>query len=154
MTDFASAATLGGTDRTTMAGTSYKGSEIKDVNQFLKDKAGADVEPRRGDRRASAIATMNLVTNHKRITPFARAHGIHGLEDLNWRRDVHMGYEEGEPAIFDRNVNGWVRIPSGLELPDNQQDRDMMARELLIKFQMSPKHPMVQAQQGAYRWGF
>jgi hypothetical protein len=57
---------------------------------------------------------------------------------------VHMGYEEGQPAIFDRNVNGWVRIPEGIKLPDNQQDRDMLARELLIRFQMSPKHPMVE----------
>ena len=30
-----------------------------------------------------------------------------------------------------------------IQLPDNQQDRDMMAREMLIKFQMSPDHPMV-----------
>ena len=30
-----------------------------------------------------------------------------------------------------------------IELPDNQQDRDMIARELLIKFQMSKNHPMV-----------
>ena len=37
-----------------------------------------------------------------------------------------------------------------LKLPDNQQDRDMMARELLIRFQMSPKHPMVQLNK-AYR---
>ena len=28
-------------------------------------------------------------------------------------------------------------------LPDNQQDRDMIARELLVKFQMSSSHPMV-----------
>jgi hypothetical protein len=31
-----------------------------------------------------------------------------------------------------------------MKLPDNQQDRDMIARELLIKFQMSGRHPMVQ----------
>lgn len=30
-----------------------------------------------------------------------------------------------------------------MKLPDNQQDRDMIARELLIKFHMSPDHPMV-----------
>ncbi|GIT71324.1 MAG: hypothetical protein Ct9H300mP28_11380 [Pseudomonadota bacterium] len=30
-----------------------------------------------------------------------------------------------------------------MDLPDNQQDRDMIARELLIKFQMSQRHPMV-----------
>ena len=29
-----------------------------------------------------------------------------------------------------------------LNLPNNQQDRDMIARELLVKFQMSPNHPL------------
>ena len=42
------------------------------------------------------------------------------------------------------SINGWVTVPETLELPDNQQDRDMIARELLIKFQMSKRHPMVQ----------
>ena len=28
------------------------------------------------------------------------------------------------------------------KLPDDQQGRDMMARELLIKFQVSKKHPL------------
>ena len=32
---------------------------------------------------------------------------------------------------------------TGIELPDNQQDRDMIARELLLKFQMSDRHPLV-----------
>jgi hypothetical protein len=31
-----------------------------------------------------------------------------------------------------------------MKLPKDQQDRDMVARELLIKFQMSPDHPLVQ----------
>ena len=64
-------------------------------------------------------------------------------EDLNWLEDVHLGYEEGRAAVFDRNINGWVTVPENLELPDDQQDRDMIARELLIKFQMSQRHPMV-----------
>jgi hypothetical protein len=54
-----------------------------------------------------------------------------------------MGYEDGRPAVLDRNINGWVSIPEDVELSDNQQDRDMIARELLIRFQMSPRHPMV-----------
>jgi hypothetical protein len=54
-----------------------------------------------------------------------------------------MGYEEGKPAVFDRNINGWVQVPANISLPDNQQDRDMIARELLIKFQMSERHPLV-----------
>ena len=57
--------------------------------------------------------------------------------------DVHMGYENDKPAVFDRNINGWVTAPKNLKLPKNQQDRDMIARELLIKFQMSPNHPLV-----------
>lgn len=55
-----------------------------------------------------------------------------------------MGYEEGRPAVFDRNINGWVTVPADLDLPDSQQDRDMIARELLIRFQMSLRHPMVE----------
>ncbi len=55
-----------------------------------------------------------------------------------------MGYEEGRPAVFDRNINGWVTVPEDVELPDNQQDRDMLARELLVKFQMSPRHPLAE----------
>ena len=53
-----------------------------------------------------------------------------------------MGYDDGQAAVFDRNINGWVAIPDDMELPDNQQDRDMIAREMLIKFQMSPDHPL------------
>jgi hypothetical protein len=41
-------------------------------------------------------------------------------------------------------------VPKNIKLPDNQQDRDMIARELLIKFQMSRKHPMVDLNK-AYR---
>jgi len=66
-----------------------------------------------------------------------------GWKDLNWLEDVHMGYEEDRAAVFDRNINGWVTIPDTIDLPDNQQERDMIARELLIKFQMSDKHPIV-----------
>ena len=45
--------------------------------------------------------------------------------------------------FFDRNINGWVTTPPNLKLPKDQQDRDMIARELLIKFQMSSNHPLV-----------
>ena len=45
--------------------------------------------------------------------------------------------------MFDRNLNGWVTVPPDIALPDNQRDRDMLARELLIKFQMSSSNPLV-----------
>ena len=87
---------------------------------------------------------VNLVPDYERITPFLQKYlDVMNWEDLNWLEDVHMGYEEDNPAVFDRNINGWVTVPKEMKLPNNQQDRDMIARELLIKFQMSKRHPMV-----------
>ena len=87
---------------------------------------------------------VNLVPDYDKLTPFLKKYlEVMQWDDLNWLEDVHMGYEEDRPAVFDRNINGWVTVPEGMDLPDNQQDRDMIARELLIKFQMSQRHPMV-----------
>ena len=87
---------------------------------------------------------VNLVPDYDRLTPFLKKYlEVMQWKDLNWLEDVHMGYEEDRPAVFDRNINGWVTVPEDIDLPDNQQDRDMIARELLIKFQMSQRHPMV-----------
>ena len=96
---------------------------------------------------------VNLVPDYKKITSFLKKYIERmGWDDLNWLEDVHMGYEENRPAVFDRNANGWVTIPKKIKLPDNQQHRDMIARELLIKFQMSPKHPLVDLKK-AYKKG-
>ena len=87
---------------------------------------------------------VNLLPDYKRLTPFLKKYIEQmGWDDLNWLEDVHMGYENGKPAVFDRNINGWVTTPKNMKLPNDQQDRDMIARELLIKFQMSPNHPLV-----------
>ena len=87
---------------------------------------------------------VNLLPDYNRLTPFLKKYIEHmGWDDLNWLEDVHMGYENGKPAVFDRNINGWVTTPKNIKLPKDQQDRDMIARELLVKFQMSPKHPLV-----------
>ncbi len=94
---------------------------------------------------------VNLLPDYSLLTPFLKKYiEIMGWDDLNWLEDVHLGYEEGRPAVFDRNINGWVSVPEDLKLPDNQQERDMIARELLIKFQMSPRHPMTDLNK-AYR---
>ncbi len=94
---------------------------------------------------------VNLVPDMERCPAFLKKYmKIMCWKDLNWLEDVHMGYEEGQPAVFDRNINGWVRVPKNLKLPDNQQDRDMIARELLVKFQMSGSHPLVELME-AYR---
>ena len=134
-----------------MAGTSYKGSEIKDVDQFIKgDGLDSDREKELGQHIGYRY-DVNLVPDYDRITPFLTGYmEFMGWDDLNWLEDVHMGYDDGKPAVFDRNINGWLAIPDDIKLPKNQQDRDMMAREMLIKFQMSPDHPMVQLNK-AYR---
>jgi hypothetical protein len=128
-----------------MAGTQYRGSEIKDVDQFLKDAAGlASEREKEIGQHIGYRYDVNLVPDYGRLTPFLREYmEVMGWDDLNWLEDVHMGYEEGKAAVFDRNVNGWVRVPDSIALPDNQQDRDMIARELLVKFQMSDRHPLV-----------
>ena len=128
-----------------MAGTQYRGSEIKDVDQFLNDADGLESEREKEiGQHIGYRYDVNLVTDYERITPFLKSYmEFMGWDDLNWLEDIHMGYEEGKPAVFDRNINGWVRIPDEIELPNNQQDRDMIARELLLKFQMSDRHPLV-----------
>jgi hypothetical protein len=128
-----------------MAGTQYRGSEIKDVDEFLKDSAGlSTAREKEIGQHIGYRYDVNLVPDYARLTPFLKEYmEVMGWDDLNWLEDVHMGYEEGRPAVFDRNINGWVRIPPSIALPDNQQDRDMIARELLIKFQMSDRHPLV-----------
>lgn len=128
-----------------MAGSQYRGSKLKGVDQFLKDKEGLDSEREKEiGQHIGYRYDVNLVPDYSRITPFLQKYmQVMGWDDLNWLEDVHMGYEEGNPAVFDRNINGWVRIPDNIDLPDNEQDRNMLARELLLKFQMSDKHPLV-----------
>ena len=87
---------------------------------------------------------VNLIPDYKKLTPFLKKYiETMGWDDLNWLEDVHMGYEGDKPAVFDRNANGWITVPAKMKLPKGQQERDMLARELLIKFQMSSSHPLV-----------
>jgi hypothetical protein len=126
-------------------------SGAKDIDHFIKT---AGLDTRREKEIGQHIGyryDVNLVPDYNRLTPFLKKYmSTMGWSDLNWLEDVHLGYEEGQAAVFDRNVNGWVTVPEGVKLPDNQQDRDMLARELLIKFQMSSRHPLVDLNK-AYR---
>ncbi len=126
-------------------------SDHKDVDRFLtSDGIDSDREQQIGQHIGYRY-DINLLPDASRITPYLTKYlEVMGWEDLNWLEDVHMGYEEGRPAVFDRNINGWVTVPENMTLPDNQQDRDMIARELLIRFQMSPSHPLV-ALKDAYK---
>ena len=119
-------------------------SKEKDIDYYVTSK-GVDTEREKLiGQHIGYRYDVNLVPDMRRVTPFLEKYmQIMGWQDLNWLEDVHMGYEEGKPAVFDRNINGWVQVPDDMKLPDNQQDRDMIARELLVKFQMSPDHPLV-----------
>jgi hypothetical protein len=116
----------------------------KDIDHFLNTDGLDDEREKIIGQHIGYRYDVNLVPDYERLTPFLQKYmEVMGWQDLNWLEDVHMGYEEGRPAVFDRNINGWVSVPEKITLPDNQQDRDMLARELLIKFQMSENHPMV-----------
>ena len=91
-----------------MAGTQYRGSEIKDIDQFIDDSAGlsSDREKEIGQHIGYRY-DVNLVPDYNLMTPFLSKYmEIMGWDDLNWLEDVHMGYEDGKPAVFDRNSNG------------------------------------------------
>ena len=119
-------------------------SESKDIDHYLKSD-GVDSEREKMIGQTIGYRyDVNLLPDLTKLTPFLKKYlDYMGWKDLNWLEDIHMGYEEGRAAVFDRNINGWVTVPPDLKLPDNQQERDMIARELLIKFQMSDNHPLV-----------
>jgi hypothetical protein len=146
-----SSAARSGAARPAPARNGGASAAAKDIDHFIKT---AGLDTRREKEIGQHIGyryDVNLVPDYARLTPFLKKYlDVMGWSDLNWLEDVHLGYEEGRAAVFDRNVNGWVTVPEGMKLPDNQQDRDMLARELLIKFQMSPRHPMVELNK-AYR---
>ena len=146
------AAKSGGKSASARAAKAANGrSTPKDIDHFIKT-AGIDTQREKEiGQHIGYRYDVNLVPDYRRLTPFLKKYmEVMGWSDLNWLEDVHLGYEEGRAAVFDRNVNGWVTVPEGIKLPDNQQDRDMIARELLIKFQMSSRHPMVDLNK-AYR---
>jgi len=119
--------------------------KTKDVDQFLKTDGLDSEREKEIGQHIGYRYDVNMLPDYDRITPFLEKYmEMMGWDDLNWLEDVHLGYEESQPAVFDRNINAWVSIPADIQLPDNQQDRDMLAREMLIKFQMSERHPLVE----------
>jgi hypothetical protein len=125
-------------------GEAASAKDVGHIDHFLKTKGIDTAREKEIGQHIGYRYDVNLVPDYSRITPFLKKYmELMGWDDLNWLEDVHLGYEEGKAAVFDRNVNGWVIVPPEMKLPDNQQDRDMIARELLIKFQMSQRHPLI-----------
>ncbi len=120
-------------------------TDTNDIDQFLNSDGLDSTREQEIGQHIGYRYDVNLVPDYDRLTPYLKEYmAVMGWQDLNWLEDIHLGYEEGKAAVFDRNINGWVQVPDGVKLPDNQQDRDMIARELLLKFQMSDHHPLVQ----------
>ncbi len=116
----------------------------KNIDHFIKSDGLDEEREKMIGQHIGYRYDVNLVPDLELLTPFLKKYiELMGWSDLNWLEDVHMGYEENRAAVFDRNINGWVTVPEDLKLSDNQQERDMVARELLVKFQMSKNHPMV-----------
>ena len=119
----------------------------KNKNKKTKGQLGKKKETAREKMIGQSIGyryDVNLLPDYSRITPFLKKYiEAMGWDYLNLLEEVHMGYVEVRPPVFDINANGLVKIKKKIKLPNNQQDRDMIARELLVKFQMSPNHPLV-----------
>ena len=41
-------------------------------------------------------------------------------EDINWLEDIHLMYEDGMPAVFDRYTNAFLKIH--FEIPLGRED--------------------------------
>ena len=96
----------------------------QDIDKFLKEDGLDTTREKEIGQHIGYRYDVNLVPDYSRLTPFLKKYlEVMGWDDLNWLEDVHLGYEEGKPAVFDRNINGWVSVPENMTLPDNQQDR-------------------------------
>ena len=93
----------------------------KNKNKKTKGQLGKKKETAREKMIGQSIGyryDVNLLPDYSRITPFLKKYvEAMGWDDLNWLEDVHMGYEDDRPAVFDRNANGWVTIPKKIIAP-------------------------------------
>jgi len=103
-----------------MAGTQYRGSEIKDVDQFLKDSTGLDSEREKEiGQHIGYRYDVNLVPDYERLTPFLKEYiEVMGWEDLNWLEDGDHGFkprkasgltEAGNRQSAIRAIAGFLR---------------------------------------------
>jgi hypothetical protein len=51
-------------------------------------------------------------------------------QDINWLEDIEMLEEDGQPAVFDRYSNAFIRIY--FDLPKDKDARDDIARRVLL----------------------
>ena len=109
-----------------------KNKKKKNKDKLSKAQLGKKKETAREKMIGQTIGyryDVNLLPDYKKLTPFLKKYIEHmGWDDLNWLEDVHMGYEENRPAVFDRNANGWVTIPNKIKL----HEKRLLAKQLVI----------------------
>ena len=80
----------------------------KKVKKEIKGQLGKKKETAREKMIGQTIGyryDVNLLPDYSRITPFLKKYiEAMGWDDLNWLEDVHMGYEEDRPAVFDLSL--------------------------------------------------
>ena len=87
----------------------------QDINQFIEGDGVVSEREKIIGQHIGYRYDVNLVPDMERCTPFlCKYMEVMGWTDLNWLEDVHMGYEENNAAVFDRNINGWVTIPENI----------------------------------------
>ena len=92
--------------------------KIKKTRSITKDSGIKSAREKMIGQHIGYRYDVNLLPDYKKLTPFLKKYIEHmGWDDLNWLEDVHMGYENGKPAVFDRNINGWVTTPPKMKLP-------------------------------------
>src|SRR5260370_3824827 len=101
-------------------GAAADGAEHVAGTRRLSTKIGIDTEeltgrtfPYQFDR--SLVEDVDLVA----ATP---------VQDINWLEDIHLMYEHGVPAVFDRYTHAFLKIH--FEIPAGREDE--LARTVLI----------------------
>jgi hypothetical protein len=93
-----------------MAGTQYRGSELKNVDQFLDDADGLDSEREKEiGQHIGYRYDVNLVPDYERLTPFLKKYlEIMGWDDLNWLEDIHRDMRKvNQPYLIEISMVGF-----------------------------------------------
>ena len=128
-----------------MAGTSYKGSEIKSVDQFIKDKAGlSSSREKEIGQHIGYRYDVSLIPDYARITPFLKVAALAEHAGLmlapHFAMELHVHLAAAYPRepwvehfdwlepLFNERLqirNGRIQVPTapGLGLSLSEQAR-------------------------------
>ena len=84
----------------------------QDIDHFIKT-SGLDSEREKEiGQHIGYRYDVNLLPDYSLLTPFLKKYiETMGWDDLNWLEDVHLGYEEGRPAVLTATSMAGFRCP-------------------------------------------